>query len=413
MAPTPLKRAEAVVWLPPRASGERALGSEPSLLVMHVQHGEIVTRRASLETLPAMRSVRLVLDARDVTLLRANLPALSEPRLQRALPNLLEDQLLQEGSACAWAMAPRGAGERLVAVVDREWLDTVVQAFERRGVRVGAAWPAQALRWSREPRAPTLLCLGTTVALRPSTGEGLGLACGVDATARLETLDAAFSMLALPPQSPVTVFAGDASWQDPLEEGARRHGLTLALHALPVPTGADVDLMNARVSGALARRLAALDIRAWRAPLTLTAAALALAVLGLNLDWLRLRQEQTALRNRLDAAFEHVFPATTARIDPVLQLTRHVGALRARSGQPSPEDFLPLSVALAQALATQPSAALGALEYRDGRLRARLLPGVADTRAAREALEQAARQQGLRLRFDNEREPLATVTVLR
>jgi hypothetical protein len=94
-------------------------------------------------------------------------------------------------------------------------------------------------------------------------------------------------------------------------------------------------------------------------------------------------------------------------------MQRHVAQLRARAGQASPDDFLPLVVGLSLSLGTQAQDAIGSLEYRDGRLRARFRPGIADTRAAREALELAGRRQGLRLRFDSEREPLATITVLR
>jgi hypothetical protein len=74
---------------------------------------------------------------------------------------------------------------------------------------------------------------------------------------------------------------------------------------------------------------------------------------------------------------------------------------------------LPLAVGLGLALGTQAPDALGSLDYRDGRLRARFRPGIADTRAAREALIQAGRRQGLQLKFESEREPLATITVLR
>ena len=95
MAAAVLRRGEAIVWLPPRAAGERSLAVEPGMWVtVGPLRDPPVYTRASLETLPAMRSVKLILDARDVTLLRSTLPALPAARLQRALPNLLEDQVL-------------------------------------------------------------------------------------------------------------------------------------------------------------------------------------------------------------------------------------------------------------------------------------------------------------------------------
>ena len=73
-------------------------------------------QRCSLEALPPMRSAVLVFDARDVALMRVKVPPLSGARLLRALPNILEDQLLQDPQACSFVPGPaQGDGERLVA----------------------------------------------------------------------------------------------------------------------------------------------------------------------------------------------------------------------------------------------------------------------------------------------------------
>ncbi len=415
MAAAVLRRGEAIVWLPPRAAGERSLAAEPSMMVaVGPARDRPVFARASLETLPAMRSVRLILDARDVTLLRAQLPALPAARLQRALPNLLEDQVLQDPQACAWVLGPTiNGGERLIAAVDRGWLNLVVHAFERRGIRVNAVWPAQSVRFERPANAPVLVCGGQSIAVLPASGDGVGLAAGNEAGSRRQALHGAFALLGAPGGHGVLALTADDSWRALLRDSAAQADIDLRLADLPIPQSATIDLLSAHRAGALARWASGLDWRAWRWPLAGALTCLAVAVLGLNLHWLALRQEQSELLARLNASFAQVFPAGTTRVDPVLQMQRHVAQLRARSGQASPDDFLPLVVGLGLALGTQSQDALGSLEYRDGRLRARFRPGVADTRAAREALEQAGRRQGLRLRFENEREPLATITVLR
>ncbi len=46
-------------------------------------------------------------------------------------------------------------------------------------------------------------------------------------------------------------------------------------------------------------------------------------------------------------------------------------------------------------------------------MKIRFRPGIADSRGAREALDNAARRQGLRLQFESEREASAVVSVLR
>jgi len=414
MAAAVLRRGEAIVWLPPRVAGERSLAGEASLLVATGPSRERpLVARASLETLPPMRSVRLIVDARDVTLLRAQLPALPQARLQRALPNLLEDQILQDPQSCAWALGPTvGGGMRLVAALDRHWLDVVTQAFERRGIRVTAVWPAQALQWQPPASTAVLLCIGSSIAVMPAAGDGVGLAAGNEPHARREALRSAWALLA-DAGGEVMALTEDEAWRAVLRESAAEAGVTLRLGDLPVPVSASVDLLAAQRAGALARWAAAFDWRAWRWPLVGALTCGALAVAGLNLHWYTLAREQAELLASLDRSFAQVFPAGTTRVDPVLQMQRHVAQLRARAGQASPDDFLPLAVGLGLALGTQAQDAIGSLEYRDGRLRARFRPGIADTRAAREALELAGRRQGLRLRFDNEREPLATITVLR
>ncbi len=415
MAAAVLRRGEAIVWLPPRAAGERSLAAEGSLLVAVGPARDRPTfARASLESLPAMRSVRLILDARDVTLLRSQLPKLPAARLQRALPNLLEDQVLQDPQACAWALGAAGEnGQRLVAAVDRGWLNLVTQAFERRGVRVAAVWPAQALRLNHAVTGPALLCLGQSIAILPASGDGVGLASGAEPASRHQALLSAFSLAGAPGGQSLFALTNDDAWRESLRRAAAEAGVTLKIDELPLPVSAAVDLLSAQRAGALARWASTFDWRAWRWPLAGALTCLAIAIAGLNLHWLVLKREQSDLLGRLDQSFAQVFPAGTTRVDPVLQMQRHVAQLRARSGQSSPDDFLPLVASLGLALGTQSHDALGSLEYRDGRLRVRFRPGIADTRPAREALEQAGRRQGLRLRFESEREPLATITVLR
>jgi general secretion pathway protein L len=415
MAAAVLRRGEAIVWLPPRVAGERSLAGESSLLVAAgPSRDRPVMVRASLETLPPMRSVRLIVDARDVTLLRARLPALPAARLQRALPNLLEDQILQDPQTCAWALGgPEGGAERLVAAADRHWLDVVTQAFERRRIRVTAVWPAQALQLKQPDSVAVLLCAGSSIAVLPAMGDGVGLAAGTELHTRREALRSALALLAAAGGGEVLGLAENDAWRAVLRESAAEAGVSLRLGELPTPGAASVDLLAAQRSGALERWAASFDWRAWRWPLAGALTCAALAVAGLNLHWYSIAREQAELLATLDRSFAQVFPAGTTRVDPVLQMRRHVAQLRARAGQASPDDFLPLVVGLSLSLGTQAQDAIGSLEYRDGRLRARFRPGIADTRAARDALELAGRRQGLRLRFDSEREPLATITVLR
>jgi general secretion pathway protein L len=411
MAAAILKRGEAVVWLPPRSEGERTFGSEAHLLAIRGgEGGSGRLERVSLEGLEGTRQVRLVFDPRDVTLLSPQVPALTGSRLQQALPNVIEDSLLQDVSSCAVVAGPAlDGGRRLVAVIDREWLEFTVGAFERRGIRVRAAWPAQlALPWA--DGWWSVGCVHGGLALRCGEHEGLSWSAGEDPDFRTEAIVAMLETAIAVHGRPqgLAGWVDDTSWHAPLQRAAGRLQLSIELGALPVPTGSRVELLGGRVAAGR-RMMAAFDPRAWRLPAGLAAACVIASLIGLNLHWAQLARERDALRRALESTFRSAFPSAQVVVDPLLQMNRQVATLRARSGQTGPEDFVPLMARLAQAIGGGGVDSIAGVEYREGRLKVRFQPQRVDGRAAREQLRDACARAGLRLQFDNEREPTATV----
>lgn len=453
MAAQVLKRGQAIVWVPPRSGGERAFAGEPALLAMlpiaateklvsgpghtmvTVQGTGSTARyaRISLDALPPLKSVTLVFDARDVTLLRAKVPPLSGVRLRQALPNIVEDLLLQDAQQCALALGPRvGDGERLIAVIDRGWLELVVGAFERKGAKVTAAWPAQLVLPVGSSGA-ALACLNGGLALRLGPGEGLGWNAGEGQQARGDAIvsllqaawsgemgaEPSFAQRELPEESgsgasrALPVYVEGPAWQPSVMIASAKAGFAAEIRSLPLPLPAPVDLLAGRRGSKAGRWMAEIDWRAWRLPGALAAAAAAVALLGLNLHWILLSQERDALRSAIEIRYRQTFPEAQVLVDPVLQMERQVAGMRTRAGQSGPEDFVPLLTRFAQALGGQVADALSGIDYRDGRLRVRFQPGQFESRAVRETLIQACQRLGLQLRFDAERDPTATVALLR
>jgi general secretion pathway protein L len=413
MAAAAVKRGEAIVWLPPRSEGERAFGSDAHLLA--IRGGTLGTgqvERVSLDGLQGTTSVRMVFDPRDVTLLAPVVPALSGGRLAQALPNVVEESLLQDVAACAIVAGPSvDATHRLVAVVDRAWLEFTAGAFERRGIRVKSAWAAQlALPWS--PPEWSLGCIRGALALRTGELDGMGWTAGEDPDFRTEAVVALLETAMARGERPSGVVAhvDDLGWQQPLERAADRLGLPIRVAPLTVPTDGRVDLLAGRAAAGR-RLLASFDPRAWRLPAALAAASVLASLVGLNLHWAQLAREKDGIRRALESSFRQAFPEAQVVVDPLLQMNRQVSSLRARSGQSGPEDFAPLLARFAQAVGTQGLDALAAVEYRDGRLKVRFQSQRVDGRAAREQLRQACARAGLRLTFDNERDPTATVAL--
>jgi general secretion pathway protein L len=411
VAASPLRRGEAVVWLPPRSEGERALGSEARLLAIRADADGRIDR-VSLDGLEGTSQVRLVFDPRDVNLMTPQVPALSGARLLQALPNVVEDALLQDVSACAIVPgATLDEGRRLVAVIDRAWLEFAVGAFERRGMRVRHAWAAQlALPWT--PGAWTLACAHGALALRTGEHTGLGWSAGEDPDFRTEAIVAAVETALATGERPASIDARieDASWQAPLERAAGRLGLPIDFAPLAVPSSGGVELLAGRAAAGR-RLIASIDPRAWRLPAALAAACVVAGLVGLNLHWAQLAREKDALRRALEGTFRATFPSAQVVVDPLLQMNRQVAAMRSRSGQAGPDDLVPLLARFAQALGPTGTDVLAGVEYRDGRLKLRFQPSRVDGRAAREQLREACARAGLRLQFDNERDPVATLGV--
>src|SRR5690606_9196170 len=145
----------------------------------------------------------------------------------------------------------------------------------------------------------------------------------------------------------------------------------------------------------------------------LAVGAAAIALVGLNLHWGMLAGERDALRAAIELRYRQAFPEVQVIVDPVLQMERQVAGIRARAGQSAPEDFVPLLTRFSQALGAGANDALAGVEYRDGRLRVRFQAGQFEGRALRESLAQACQRLGLQLRFDGDREPTASVAMLR
>jgi general secretion pathway protein L len=157
--------------------------------------------------------------------------------------------------------------------------------------------------------------------------------------------------------------------------------------------------------------LKSFDWRDWRWPAGIAAASVAVALLGLNLHWAAMARERQEIRVSLERQFRSTFPEAQVVVDPLLQMNRQVATLRASSGQTGPDDFMPLLARFVQALGPRGDDALASLEYRDGALRVRFQPQRVEGRAAREQLVGSLSRQGLQLRFDNERDATATVSV--
>ncbi|KVN10449.1 type II secretion system protein GspL [Burkholderia stagnalis] len=420
-----------IVLLPPR---EPAVPLQewqwPELPFMLVDKGGHTQRagRAALTLLPRAAATVLVVAARDVLLLAATMPPLKGPKLRQALPNIVEDQLIQDPQGCHIAVdpAPLPDGRRVLAVVDRAWFRTICDAFTAAGHRHLSAVPAT--------RCLPSPLVATTVAADPAPGaEAEAVAADGDAAPPARPAAVAAVLGVAASVEPILVEAG----AQPGPSGAPRLELAIARGALgegfaapaqraagtlaALAGGAPVELYElgepgaeprlASVKGAdaeallpgavplpfetFARRATAerfdlcqfeFESQPWRfdratlkrlrVPIAIAAATLGVAVIGMNLHWWKLSRERDALSAQITETLLSAFPKTTTVLDPPAQMQRQLDQLRLAAGELSPNDFLALASGLSRSMGTLPLNGIASLDYHDRRLDVGFKPAV-------------------------------------
>ncbi|AOJ23399.1 type II secretion system protein GspL [Burkholderia seminalis] len=372
--------------------------------------------RAALALLPRANATVLIVAARDVLLLATAVPPLKGPKLRQALPNIVEDQLIQDPLGCHIALDPVALpdGRRVLAVVDRAWFRTICEAFTAAGHRHLSAVPATrclpAPRASAEPApvapadAAALAAEALEPVARPATVAAvLGLATSVEpvlveagaqpaaaGAPRLElavargALGEGFAAPAARAAGTLAALArgGDVELYELGEPGAEprlasvgRSDAALLPGAAPLPFDTfarraltekfdlcqfEFESQPWRFDRATVKRL--------RVPLALLAVTLGVAVIGMNLHWWKLSRERDALSAQITETLLSAFPKTTTVLDPPAQMQRQLDQLRLAAGELSPNDFLALASGLSRSMGALPLNGIASLDYHDRRL---------------------------------------------
>ncbi|WP_025598125.1 type II secretion system protein GspL [Burkholderia sp. WSM2230] len=173
-----------IVLLPPRdpavPSQEWQLPDLPFVLLDKSGRTQRAGRSA-LALLPRATSTVLMVAARDLLMMPATLPPLRGPKLRQALPNIVEDQLIQDPQTCHIAVDPQPAagGRQVLAIVDRGWFRFICEAFSAAGHRSLRAVPVTRCL-PEAPLAAPLEVAETVSAAEPALA-GAGPAAGTPA----------------------------------------------------------------------------------------------------------------------------------------------------------------------------------------------------------------------------------------
>ena len=359
---------------PARAEGDHAL-SRFAL----VNDGGVIEQQGegplrNLGDLVGGNRVVLLLAGADVNLLSVQAPPLTGARLKSALPGLVEEHILGDPLDHVLVAAPQQPDEsRPIAVVDRDWLEAIVRSLLAQGARSVAAVPAQ-LCLPLQPGSVSAAIQGSELTLRQGLFQGFGLALDAVPAVVLQTARA---------------FSGDAPlvlYVPPAQMGEYQ---ALALDAGPgISFEADdwahwiagskstaLDL----VSGLGAAGSQPRDWGRWRWPLRLLLLALAVNLIGLNVEWLRLKREAETVRQSMTQTFRSAYPSQTTILDPVAQMRQNIARARASTGDVAPDEFTYMASAFGEAtrsLGRQPG--IASIEYRERALSVKVKPETVD-----------------------------------
>jgi general secretion pathway protein L len=360
---------------PARAEGEHALSRFALVNDGGVieQQGEGPLRNLG-DLVGATRRIVLLLAGADVNLLQVQAPPLSGARLKAALPGLVEEHILGDPLDSVLVAAPEQPdGTRPIAVVERDWLEAIVRALLAQGARAVAAIPAQ-LCLPLQPGSISAAIEGGELTLRQGLFQGFGLALEANPEVVLQTARA-FSG-----DAPLVLYVPRAQlgeYQALVQEAVP--GVMVETddwaHWIAGSKSTALDL----VSGLGAAGTQPRDWRRWRWPIRLAALAVAVNLIGLNLDWLRLKREADTVRQSMTQTFRQVYPRETAILDPVLQMRQNIARARASTGEVAPDEFTYLAAAFGEAARSLPrQPGIGSIEYRERALNIKVKPETVD-----------------------------------
>jgi general secretion pathway protein L len=425
-----------IVLMPPRDpavhSQEWLLPELPFLLLDKTGRTQRAGR-STLALLPRASSTVLLIAARDLLMIPATVPSVKGVRLRQALPNVVEEHLIQDPQTChlAYDAKPLADGRHVVAAIDRGWFRFLIEAFTSAGHRSLRAVPVTRCLPQPEP----LVALAEVSADVPSTEAAAG---EKDAAAPAPVTPAVACVLGPAMQTAPALLGGEAI--QPEFGAAADAGALLELaivrgasaEGLAVPAASVADTVAALAGGApvtlytltgmpgeptvrsgaaagsgllpgaepltfetLARnalasrfdlcqfefvvqpwRLDRATLRRLRVPIGLLAASLAVAVVGANVEWLMMARQRDGINAQMTELLLNAFPKTTVVLDPPGQMARQLQQLRVAAGEPSPDDFLPLADGLARSLGPVPANGIASIDYRNHQLEVTFKPDV-------------------------------------
>ncbi|MBC7453523.1 MAG: general secretion pathway protein GspL, partial [Massilia sp.] len=125
------------------------------------------------------------------------------------------------------------------------------------------------------------------------------------------------------------------------------------------------------------------DWKKWRWPLRLALLVVVVNLVGLNVQYMRLKREAQAITLGMTQTFKAAYPKETViSSDPAAQMRLNISRDKARMGQVTPTEFIYLAAAFGEAARALPKPLeLASLSYRESAMTIKIKPESADPAA--------------------------------
>jgi general secretion pathway protein L len=140
------------------------------------------------------------------------------------------------------------------------------------------------------------------------------------------------------------------------------------------------------------------DWKKWRWPLRIAFAVLVVNLIGLNVQYMRLKREAEAIRLGMTQTFKAAYPKeTVVSSDPAAQMRANINRAKALGGQITPDEFPYLSAAVGEATRSLPRPPeVISIAFRERVLTVKVKPESIDPQAV-QTVRQALAARGLAL----------------
>lgn len=363
--------------LPPRpaVAPERWLLGEMPFVVTGASAHVLQQGRSPRAGLPRTAKTILVMPSFDVLLLETRWPGLESlpsARIREALPNILEEHLVQPAEQCHFALGQRDTASQSipVAVVDRAWMRFVYEAFADAEGGTLEIIPGQFLQ------PVGTLQFEEKVSLNEAHGNGVR---------SITWRSGHFAGIGLR-------VAEGSDWPT-------IPGVPAGLTAAPRPGFENVvsagitDRMDLCQFEFAPRSTLLRQLRPWKTAVFIALAALLLQVLAQNLYWARLVWQKQSLTQSMNTLLHDTVPNAAGDVAPALAMQRALDARHMVAGGASAGDFPVLAALLTQLMSGEPGDAVARLDYSNQSLMIRFKTGY-----SADALVKKASARGVMLR---------------